>query len=353
MRLVALLVLALLAAMIPISAMAQKRETIPGTQQRVGGPNGWDTWAWKEGSRSGCSMYSNYDNGGGMGFTTEGEQWRISWSHPNWRFTKDQTVAVTYWVDGSPPRSIDTKVEADATGGLFVWGVLPDSPELFDQFRSGAVLHIRVPGNALNYRLTATNVALANLRSCAATYKGTGAPASTAGAGPTPAVATLPALTADQRVEAIRLAANLLTRLPGFRLLNEEEQKALAPMVATLKAAVVWRGDKTFGMLHIIPNATEADIPKIAGGMLGAIVPVCKGGDVNASVTTDVRSSAVRRVHISCSAGEAQSLIRVILMPFKDGVYYLSAGADDPKDEAAVLRAEELLRNALFEVTQK
>jgi len=46
-------------------------------------------------------------------------------------------------------------------------------------------------------------------------------------------------------------------------------------------------------------------------------------------------------------------VMRMIVMPFgKDGVYlFLTAGS--PDDSAAVVRAEELLRNALFEIVQR
>ncbi|MBV9832939.1 MAG: hypothetical protein JO055_00945 [Alphaproteobacteria bacterium] len=340
-------------ATMPISAMAQKRETIPGTEQRVGGPAGWMVWAWKEGSRSGCSTYNRFTDGGEMSFTVEGDQLRIAWFHPRWRYPVGQTIPVTYWVDGLAPRVLNANVEAVDTGGTMLWNVLPDSPELFEQFRIGSVLHIRVQGGvSVNYALTSTNAALASLRICAQQYRGTGAPGSTAGAAPSSgdpqAGAVLPVLTADQRVDAVRLAANLLTKLPGFRLLNEEEQKKFAPSIAALKPAVVWQSDNIFGLLHIVPDATEADIQKIAVGTISGIMQACKG-ETTARVAPDVRSPAVRRVHITCLAPDALVASRTILMPFKGGVYYLMA-AGVPKEEAAVTRAEELLRNALFEV---
>jgi hypothetical protein len=77
----------------------------------------------------------------------------------------------------------------------------------------------------------------------------------------------------------------------------------------------------------------------------------CKA-EVTASVAPDVRSPTVRRVHIACLASDTQTNTRTILMPFKGGLYYLMA-VGEPKDEATIVRAEELLRNALFEVAPK
>lgn len=170
---------------------------------------------------------------------------------------------------------------------------------------------------------------------------------------PPPATAaptTFPRLTAEQRVDAVRLAANLLTRLPGFRILNEEEQKAIDPKMAALEAAVVWRAEGALGMLHVFPNVTEAQIPRIAAGLLGGVAEDCNA-EYTGTVAPDVRSPSVRRIHVACTQGNG-TVMRIILMPFKGGVYYLST-AGTTKDSAAVVRTEELLRNALFEVVQK
>lgn len=344
--------LVFLAAMIPLAALAQQREVIPGTEQTFGH---WHLAAWKEGGRSGCTISVNYRSGVEMSFVLEGDQWRIGWWHPNWRYADGQTIAVTFWIDGSPPQTVN----ADRVGGgkePWLRAVLPDSPDLFDQFRFGNKLHLRVPGGAsYTFNLTATSAALAALRSCATRYRGTQAPPAPAASGPRrdgPVIYTLPALTPDQRVEAIRLAANLLTRMPGFRILNEEEQKTLDKTVARLEAAVVWRSEDIVGLLHLIPDAKDEDIPRLASSLIGANSQQCKGR-YSLSMEPDVRSATVRRIHSSCTEGAAGTTTRIILMPFgKSGVYlFLTSG--EQENSAAVARAEELLRNALFEIVKK
>jgi hypothetical protein len=345
--------LALLAALMPIPAMAEERENIPGTQQTFGH---WQLSAWKEGARSGCTMTVGYRSGVEMSFVLEGDQWRATWWHASWRYVEGQTITVTYWVDSLPPQSVNAEAIAGAQGATMLRAVLPDNPELFDQFRLGAELRIRVQGGVSHtFKLTATNAALAALRSCAAKYKGTAPSPVTAAAGPPREglpMQALPALTADQRVDAVRLAANLLTKMPGFRILNEGEQKALAPIVAGMKAAVVWRSGEVYGLLHLFPKETEAGVPKLAAGLAFGSSQQCNG-ELTLTIAPDVRSATTRRIQSACVEGSSKTVMRMIVMPFgKDGVYlFVTAGS--PEDSAAVGRAEDLLRNALFEIVQR
>ncbi|MGE0423019.1 MAG: hypothetical protein AB7O88_12180 [Reyranellaceae bacterium] len=342
---------AFLAAIIPTATLAQAWEEIPGTRQTFGN---WDLVAWKEGGRSGCSMIVGYANGAHMNFVLEGDQWRIRWWHPDWRYAVGQKLSVTFWVDGSPPHTVN----AERVGSKDPWllAVLPDLPELFDQFRTGTLLRVRVQGGAIyNFALTSTNAALAALRNCAARHRSSEPPPPpTASSGPRDGQSgrALPALTAEQRINAVRLAANLLTKMPGFRILNEEEQKAGNPALAKLEAAVVWRSEGVYGALHLFVNQTEASIPKLASAIAGGMSEQCKG-KFTLTMEPDVRSALVRRIHVSCSDGTSSTVARIILMPWgKEGVYlFMTEGTLE--NDAAIVRAEELLRNALFEITQR
>jgi hypothetical protein len=342
--------LAFLAALIPISALAQAWEEIPGTRQKFGN---WELVAWRQGDRSGCSARVGYVNGAEMQVALEGGQLRIRWWHPNWRYVDGQTISVTFWVDGSPPYTVDAKYDGSSKEPWLL-AILRDSPELFDQLRSGGQLHVRAQGSASYvFILTATNAALTALRGCAARHRGIEPPPTVSSAprdGQT--VRALPALTADQRVNAVRLAANLLAKMPGFRILNEEEQKAVNPALAKLDAAVVFRSEGVFGALHLFPNQTEANVRKLAATVGGGLSEQCEG-EFTLTIAPDVRSAAVRRIHTACSEGTPRLVVRIVLMPWgKEGVYLLMIEGT-PENNAAIVRAEELLRNALFEITPR
>lgn len=165
-------------------------------------------------------------------------------------------------------------------------------------------------------------------------------------------VASLPALTADQRVDVVRLAANLLTKLPGFRLLNEEEQQARNKQFADLKAAVVWSSENIIGAIHLFPNQKEENIPTLVAAIIGGNAKQCKER-FSTMTEPDVRSPSVRRIHSTCTEGATGAHLRVILMPTGKGSVYFFVTEGTLKDEAAVQRADELLRNALFEVVKQ
>lgn len=134
--------LAFLAALIPISALAQAWEEIPGTRQKFGQ---WGLVALKKGGRSGCSMIVGYSTGAHMNFVLEGDQYRIRWWHPSWRYADGQTTTVAFWVDGSPSHTVDARRDGSSKEPWLL-AVLPDTPELFDQLRAGSQLHVRAQG---------------------------------------------------------------------------------------------------------------------------------------------------------------------------------------------------------------
>lgn len=105
-------------------------------------------------------------------------------------------------------------------------------------------------------------------------------------------------------------------------------------------------------MLHLFPKETEAGVPKLAAGLAFGSSQQCNG-ELTLTIAPDVRSATTRWIQSACVEGSSKMVMRMIVMPFgKDGVYlFLTAGS--PDDSAAVVRAEELLRNALFEIVQR
>ena len=364
MRFAALLIVALATFASPAPAQEAKSAPVANLWKRFGPWAVWvvraDHYCFVASQASGPEIYVGYDKRHRLGMGLTHQAWRsleLGKSYPMIVQIDEQQHAgvMKSWMRPNGASIVlGRDFEDEEQGRRFL-----------QDFQRGSQLTVIYEGRRLaSYVLHGSQMAGDELLRCQAAQdrerdndpfkrKTAGGPATDR---PAPSTAsgpaqTLPRLTPDQRVEAIRLAANLLTRMPGFRILNDEEQKALDPKVVALQAAVVWRTEGAFGLLHLFPGVSESAIPRIAGALLGGVGQECNQA-FKAEMAPDVRSASVRRIHSSCTDGVSGSVMRVILMPFKGGVYYLST-AGDLKDNAAVIRAEELLRNALFEVVQK
>lgn len=365
MRFAALLIVALAMLAAPAPAQETKPAAVAELWRRVGS---WAVWAVR--SESYCFLSSQTSGPEIFVGYNKKHVLNVALTHQAWRSLEvGKTYPMTVQIDDQLHAGV-MNAWMRPNGASIVLGRDFDDEDqarrFLQDFQRGSQLTVIYEGRRLaSYVLQASQIAGEELVRCQAAQDKLAQdrgddpfkPRSPAGgaapdkSGPPPAGAILPRLSADQRIEAMRLAANLLTRLPGFRILNDEEQKAIDPKMAALQAAVVWRNEGALGLLHLFPNVTEANLPKLAAGLLGGIAEDCRG-EFNGSIAPDVRSPGVRRIHTSCTQGDGGTVMRMILMPFKGGVYYLST-AGTPKDNAAVARAEELLRNALFEVVQK
>lgn len=365
-QIAALLVVALATLVSPASAQEAKPAPVVEAWKRVGP---WAVWSRRD--HNTCFLDSQARGPTMFIAYTKTRKVEMGLTHEAWRSLEvGKTYSMTVQInDQQYPGVMDAWMRPG--GNSVVIGRTFDDEEtgrrFLQDFQRGSQLTVTYEGRLLaSYALQASQLAGDELLRCQAAqdriaaekgddpFKPKGGPVAGKPApdksGPPAAGATLPKLTADQRVEAMRLAANLLTKLPGFRILSEEEQKALDPKMAALEPAVAWRTEGAMGLLHLIPNATEAQVQKIAAGLLGGMGEDC-GGEFSGTIVPDVRAPSVRRVHISCAQGSGVAM-RVILMPFKGGVYYLST-AGTAKESASVQRTEELLRNALFEVAPK
>ena len=359
--LVAVLIVTLAALASPASAQEAKPGPVAELWKRVGP---WAIWSRRDNNTCfldsqarGPTIFVGYEKSRKLMMGLTHQAWRsleVGKDYPMIVQIDDQQHAglMNAWMRPDGSSVVIGRTFDDADQGR----------RFLQDFQRGSQLSVIYQGQRLaSYVLQASQAAGDELDRCQAAQnkdndpfkpKGTAGGATPDKSGPPAAAgATMPKLTADQRVEALRLAANLLTRLPGFRILSEEEQKAIDPKVAALEAAVVWRNEGAMGLLHLFPNVTEAQIPKIAAGLIGGMAEDCNA-EFNGTMTPDVRSPSVRRIHTSCAQGSGGQVMRMILMPVKGGVYYFSTSGE-LKNNAAVVRTEELLRNALFEVVQK
>lgn len=360
--------IALIAALASFAATATAQEKKPFRVVHYKSIGGWDV-QYDESYKNGCAIFSKspgpklrlgYDDNRALYAALENDAWR------SLEAGKRYPMAI-HIDDRQHPGEMEAM--RIPNGSIVLIRRFKDplaGRQFLEDFQRGNRMTVHYEGRQLvTYTLYASGVAGDELQRCQAVQDAKPAedPFSrkTAGTGPAtsapptgsnpPSATTLPKLTADQRIDAVRLAANLLTRMPGFRILNEEEQEKFNPTVAKMQPAVVWRTEGAVGLLHLLPDKTEAEIPKISLFIAGGIVQQCDTSEFSASMAPDVRSPTTRRIEITCFEGNKGIVMRLIIMPVKGGVYYFSTVAE-LKDKAAGARADEALRNALFEVVK-
>ncbi len=135
--------------------------------------SGWDMAAFTD-DRSGrfthCAASARYRSGILLLFSlTDSFRWSIGFSSPDWNLRQGRDFDVDFRIDGG---RLNT-VRGIAANNRLIRATLPDSVGLFNQFRQGLRLVVRVDDNApVTFNLTDTNVMLTEILRCAQKYKG-------------------------------------------------------------------------------------------------------------------------------------------------------------------------------------
>lgn len=345
---------------------------IAGSQHLVGN---WRIGAYtfdNTGGFSHCAASATYRSGISMVFALSGNHtWRIGWTHPNWVLTKGQRLDIALHVDGGPANW----VTAVAVSQTIAYAELPANAALFDLFRRGYHLTVTAQGNRYEFNLEGTYAALTELGACIAAYGSAGQPPNApAGTAPPPIVgakqpppiigpaaspsapqpaAAAASLTAEQRLEATTLVANLLSQsdLAGFRILTARQlQEMNSPTLASWH--VVWQAENVLGALRIVPPHMAASAAVISSAMIGDDSRLCGNGQFASGSTPDDKSRGTTRLFTACKTGKFAWETHYIVVPRDEGGFYLFAtiGKSGTADTATVTHADGLLRAAVFQV---
>jgi hypothetical protein len=337
-------------------------DQIPGSTTVVAA---WQIGAYDDGGRfSHCAMSTPYVSGITMYFSVSGNfSWRVGWSHKAWNFTKGQGVDLALFVDGAGPFNL----HAVAVTKDLAIAELPTKAAVFDLMRKGYRMTVQAVGNTYAFNLDGTFAALTETLACASRYSGVAAaPLSPPPPPPPPAPMvprTLPTngvvgeITADQRLEATKLVANIFAQgdMTGFRILSAKEMAEL-DNEAISRAHVAWRADGILGTLRILP-ATKNKIPlsDFSAAIISDDAKACKGKFASGS-TPDDKSPSVLRLFTACSEGGKTYEYRYTVLPVGDGTHYLFAtgGIADPDNSGSrVAKVESALRQAVYDVMKK
>ncbi|HEY0442144.1 MAG TPA: hypothetical protein VGD36_18910 [Xanthobacteraceae bacterium] len=277
-------------------------------------------------------------------------EWSMGFLNPRWSLTKGNTYDISFTVDGAAP--IESK--ALAINDEQVEVKLPDSSELFNQFRWGRQLTVTTAGQEFGFRLTDTSEVLPMLLECVNRYagppaRGGGNPFERAGGAPAkpaekPAAAP-PADDAGARVEATALAANVLAQsgISGFQILSPSE-------MGTLKADAAWRAGALTGTVKVVKGEIKPE--QIPGSIIGSDAPVCRGKFLSGSGPDKDAGSDVPRVFTSCEDGADKWTFYYIGVPRPGGGYYVMSTSTKGNEQPAK-DADQSIRAAIQKVLSK
>lgn len=297
-----------------------------------------------------CAALAKYRSGVAMILAVNRSyEWSMGFLNPRWSLTKGSTYDISFTVDGAAP--IESK--AVAINGEQVEVKLPDSSELFNQFRWGRQLNVTTAGQEFGFRLTDTSSILPVLLECVNRYAG---PPARGGANPFERGARPPAKPADKpatepagdgaaRAEATALAANLLAQsgITGFQILTPAE-------MGSLQADAVWRAGAVTGTVRVVKGDIKPE--QLPASIIGSDAPICRGKFLSGAQPDKDGGLAVPRVFTSCEDGAEKWTFYYTAAPRPEGGYYvLSASAKG--NEQPAKDADQSIRAAVQKVLSK
>jgi hypothetical protein len=308
----------------------------------------------KAGGFSHCAALASYQNGILLLFSVaKNYAWSIGFANPKWNIRPGTQYNVAYWVDNGPAQFATPTALSDE----LVTAVLPDNVALFNSFRYGQRLYVKVRGNELApipFNLTNTAQMLTYLVRCV----------QSGGVKPSPAMVAAPnmfgtpsttqatptntkseASSVAQKTEATLLAANLLSDLgvTGFKFLTPDE------MPKGLTADAMWAAGKTVGTVHILPAVT--DINAVGPIVIGRDAQECKKAFASGAIPVEA-DSKVASLFTRCGLGKDAFVSFYLVAPRKAGGVYVIGTYGDEQEES-VKTIDSGVKTAVFHVLPK
>lgn len=334
-------------------------QAIPGSTREVAG---WFMGAYNNngGRFSHCAMSTPYKSGITMYYSISGDySWRVGWSHEQWQFKKGQGVQIAIYVDGVGPHNL----KANAVSENMALAELPAKGTVFDLMRKGYNMKVYAEGRTYGFNLDGTYAALTEILNCAGRYSGNAPVQQAAPPAPRPAPPMMPretpqpqdTVTADQRLEATKVVANILAQgdMSNFRILSTKEVKELDSDYLS-KSHVVWKADGLLGTLRII-TGKKVTLEDVNAAIIGDDAKGCKGKFASGSVV-DERSKSVLRLFTACEEKGDTFEYRYTVVPAGDGTHYLFATigrSEGAERSGRVAKVESALRQAVYEVMKE
>jgi hypothetical protein len=333
-----------------------------------------------------CAASAKYRNGLLLLFSvSDSFQWSIGFSNQDWNLRQGRETEVDFKIDGGRNNS----VRGIAVTEKLLRARLPDSVELFNQFRNGLRLVVSLNDNApVTFNLTDTNVMLTEVLRCAQKYKGYadrlndrpraterdvgpressrrpqddnrrpdternssgGSSGSFRESGddnrvaripdreqdtprperqPTLTPTNTPALgpTPETRTEATEVATDILRRA-NFTFEFQKPEQLSGDLREKYDA--VWRADGVLGTLRVLAGSRETTVEKLRGELIASDASSCKGKFASGALPA-MSGSQSQTIYTSCEAQSNWSVYYIAVPRRKGGVYLLGiAGTGD------------------------
>lgn len=333
---------------------------------------GWSMGAYtndQTGRFSHCAASAQYRNGLLLLFSvSESFQWSIGFSNQQWNLRPGREVEVDFRIDGGRQNT----VRGNAVTEKLLRARLPDSVELFNQFRQGLRLVVNLNDNApVTFNLTDTNAMLTEVLQCARKYRdyannsnrsnrgerdagprddrrppnterNTGSSGSSSSRDtsddnrvarrldredtPRPERDTTPppntpALgpTPESRKEATEIATDILRRANFTYEFQKPEQLTGA---LRDKYDAVWRADGVLGTLRILAGSRATSVEKVRGELIADDAISCKGKFASGAVPA-MSGSKSQTIFTSCESDSNWSVYYIAVPRRKGGIYLL------------------------------
>ncbi len=312
-----------------------------------------------------CAASGRYKNGLTLIFSVnESLEWGISFLNPEWNIREGREIDIDFKIDNGRVNY----ARARAVNSKQIVAKLPDSAELFNQFRYGSRLVVSInDGRPVPFNLSDTNPMLTEVLRCAQRYKGY---VDRGGGGlnqgsrdlgsrderlsripddrddlrgerkqpqqqqPQQTTSQQAAVgpTAESRAEAMEIATNILRRANFDIPVQKPEQ--LSEELRN-KFDAVWRGEGMLGTLRILDGARATTLDKVRGGLISSDAVTCKGKFASGALPA-MSGSQSQSIFTSCE-GQSNWSVYYIAIPRKQGGIYL-IGISGSGDVAARLQ---------------
>jgi hypothetical protein len=306
-------------------------------------------------SFSHCAALATYQNGILLVFSVaKNFTWSIGFANPKWNIRPGTQYSVAYWVDNGPAELATPTALSDE----LVSAVLPDNVALFNSFRYGRTLYVKVRSTDLGpipFNLTNTSQMLTYLLRC---VQGGGVKPSAAmvqapnmfgtpntNARTTSTDSKSETSTVAQKAEATLLAANLVSELgiTGFKFLTPDE----TPKGITADA--IWAAGKTVGTVNILPTVT--DINAVGPVLIGRDATECKKAFASGAIPVEA-DSKVASLFTRCGLGKDAFVAFYLVAPRKAGGVYVIGTYGDEQEES-VKTIDSGVKTAVFHALPK